>query len=311
MLGLLVVGSVFVVGIGLVVVVFDLMYDQVCQWDVVGMVVVVVDQGQFVYECVEGLCGDVVDIQVDVDILFKIVFNSKVMIVVLLVWLVECGWLCWDDLVICYLLQFCMYDLWVIWNMQVCDLFVYNSGLGLGVGDLMLWFEFNYFICQDIIVGLVYFKLVISFCSGYVYDNFLYVVVGEVVVVVGGKFYDELLCEEVFVLLGMMCCQVGVWLVVQVGNVVQLYWYVYGWLVVEGVDGDISFDLFLMVVGGICCSLCDMICWMQVLFDFILVLDWLGSVQWQVLWIVYMLMLLGECQCYWDNVYVFVYGYGW
>lgn len=38
------------------------------------------------------------------DILFKIVFNSKVMIVVLLVWLVECGWLCWDDLVICYLL---------------------------------------------------------------------------------------------------------------------------------------------------------------------------------------------------------------
>lgn len=36
----------------------------------------------------------------------------------------------------------------------------------------------------------------------------------------------------------------------------------YGWLVVEGVDGDISFDLFLMVVGGICCSLCDMICWM-------------------------------------------------
>lgn len=53
---------------------------------------------------------------------------------------------------------------------------------------------------------MVYFKLVISFCSGYVYDNFLYVVVGEVVVVVGGKFYDELLCEEVFVLLGMMCC---------------------------------------------------------------------------------------------------------
>lgn len=29
----------------------------------------------------------------------------------------------------------------------MCDLFVYNSGLGLGVGDLMLWFEFNYFIC--------------------------------------------------------------------------------------------------------------------------------------------------------------------
>lgn len=195
--------------------------------------------------------------------------------------------------------------------MQVCDLLIYNSGFGLGVGDLMLWLELNVFICVDIIVGLVYLKLVSSFCSCYVYDNLMYVVVGEVVVVVGGKLYDQLMCEQVFELLGMICCQVGVWLVKWVGNVVQLYVWCGDCNVVVNVDGVISLDLFLMVVGGICCLLCDMMCWMQVLFDFMFVFGWLDVEQCCMLWILYMLMVLGECQWCWDNVYFYGYGYGW
>ncbi|REN08536.1 penicillin-binding protein, partial [Mycobacterium tuberculosis] len=57
--------------------------------------------------------------------------------------------------------------------------------------------------------------------SGYAYDNLMYVVAGEVAAAAGGKPYDQLLREEVFVPLGMDRCQVGAWSVTAVGNVAQ------------------------------------------------------------------------------------------
>jgi len=118
--------------------------------------------------------------RIDADTLFKIASNSKAMTAAVLARLVDRGRLAWDDPVIKHLPQFRMHDPWVTEHLQVRDLLIHNSGLGLGAGDLMLWPEPNRFTRADIIAGLAHLKPVTSFRSGYAYDNLMYVVAGEV-----------------------------------------------------------------------------------------------------------------------------------
>ena len=291
---------------------FDRMFDQArTRAALPGLAMAVVEDGRVVYERTAGEriagSGD----PIDPDTLFKIASNSKAMTAALLARLVERGALRWQDPVIRYLPQFRMHDPWVTQQMQVRDLLIHNSGLGLGAGDLMLWPEPNRFTREDIIAGLAHLKPVTSFRSGYAYDNLMYVVAGEVAAAAGGKPYDQLLREEVFVPLGMDRCQVGAWSVTAVGNVAQPHTRKDGRNVVRGAEGDISADLTSMAAGGIRCSLRDMTRWMQVLLDPALVPGWLGTVQRHALWTAHMPMPLGERQRRWDNAHVSAYGYGW
>ena len=159
--------------------------------------------------------------KIDNATLFKIASNSKAMTAALLARLVDRGLLRWDDPVITYLPQFRMHDPWVTQQMQVRDLLIHNSGLGLGAGDLMLWPEPNRFTRADIIAGLQHLKPTHSFRAAYAYDNLLYVVAGEVAAAAGGAPYEELVKRELFQPLGLSRCQVGEWNRVEVGNVAQ------------------------------------------------------------------------------------------
>ena len=291
---------------------FDRMFDQTrTRAALPGLAMAVVEDGRVVYERTAGEriagSGD----PIDPDTLFKIASNSKAMTAALLARLVERGELRWEDPVIRYLPQFRMHDPWVTQQMQVRDLLIHNSGLGLGAGDLMLWPEPNSFTRQDIIAGLAHLRPVTSFRSGYAYDNLMYVVAGEVAAAAGGKPYDQLLREEVFVPLGMDRCQVGAWSVAAVGNVAQPHARKDGRNVVQGADGGSSADLTSMAAGGIRCSLRDMTRWMQVLLDPALAPGWLGTAQRRALWTAHMPMPLGERQRRWDNAHVSAYGYGW
>ncbi len=247
---------------------FDPMFDQARQqYALPGLAMAVVEDGQVVYQRTAGERRSGSGEAIDPDTLFKIASNSKAMTAALLARLVDRGALRWDDPVIKYLPQFRMHDPWVTRQMQVRDLLIHNSGLGLGAGDLMLWPEPNTFTRQDIIAGLAHLKPVTSFRSGYAYDNLMYVVAGEVAAAAGGKPYDQLLREEVFAPLGMDRCQVGAWSVAKVGNVAQPHTRRDGRNVVAQADGDTSPDLPSMAAGGIRCSLKDMTRWMQVLLD--------------------------------------------
>jgi len=143
-----------------------------------GLAMAVVDNGQVVYRHAEGARGD--GGRIDQDTLFKIASNSKAMTAALLARLVQQGKLRWEDPVRRHLPGFRMHDAWVGEQMQVRDLLIHNSGLGLGAGDLMLWPEPNTFTRADIIAGLAHLKPVSSFRSHYAYDNLMYVVAGEV-----------------------------------------------------------------------------------------------------------------------------------
>ncbi|KAG1458919.1 hypothetical protein G6F57_014606 [Rhizopus arrhizus] len=174
-----------------------------------GLAMAVVEQGRVIYRHAEGKRGD--GGRIDEDTLFKIASNSKAMTAALLARLVQQGRLRWDDPVQRHLPEFRMHDAWVGQQMQVRDLLIHNSGLGLGAGDLMLWPEPNTFTRADIIAGLAHLKPVSSFRSHYAYDTLMYVVAGEVAAAAGGKPYDQLMREQVFEPLGMARCQVGAW----------------------------------------------------------------------------------------------------
>jgi len=276
-----------------------------------GIAMAVVDNGQVVFTGTRGERRAGSGEPIDADTLFKIASNSKAMTAAVLARLVDRGLLAWDDPVTKYLPQFRMHDPWVTQHMQVRDLLIHNSGLGLGAGDLMLWPEPNAFTRADIIAGLEHLKPVTSFRSGYAYDNLMYVVAGEVAAAAGGKPYDQLLREEVFSPLGMTRCQAGTWSVAKVGNVAQPHAPREGGNVVVNADTEIAPDLTSMAAGGIRCSLRDMTRWMQVLLDPTRVPGWLSEPQRRALWTAHMPMPLGERQRRWDNAHFSAYGYGW
>lgn len=291
---------------------FDAMLERTVEReDLPGIAMGVVEDGKVVYRRSWGVRGDAAGSRIDPDTLFKIASNSKAMTAALLARLVQQGRLQWDDPVTKYLPQFRMHDPWVTQQIQVRDLLIHNSGLGLGAGDLMLWPEPNHFTRADIIAGLAHLQPVTSFRSGYAYDNLMYVVAGEVAAAAGGKPYDQLMREQVFEPVGLQRCQVGAWSTAAVGNIAQPHVRRAGRNTVVAADGVASADLPSMAAGGIRCSLNDMLRWMEVLLDPERVPGWLDDAQRRQLWTLHMPMPLGERQRRWDNAHFSGYGLGW
>ena len=290
----------------------DRLVDQaMARYDLPGMAVGVIQDGQVVHVATRGqLAVDAPD-TVDADTLFKIASNTKAMTAAVLARLVQAGKLRWDDPVIKHLPQFAMHDPWVTQNMQVRDLLIHNSGLGLGAGDLMLWPEPNQFDRAAIIAGLAHLKPVTSFRAGYAYDNLLYVVAGEVAAAAAGKPFNQLLRQEIFLPLGMTRCQAGDWSPSAVGNVAQPHYRNAGGNVVGRRDGDWEADFPSMAAGGVRCSLGDMLRWSQVLLDPSLVPGWLEADQRRALWTAHMPMPISQRLRDWDNTHFLAYGYGW
>jgi CubicO group peptidase (beta-lactamase class C family) len=290
----------------------DRLVDQtMARYDLPGMAVGVIQDGRVVHLATRGQLAVDAPEMVDADTLFKIASNTKAMTAAVLARLVQAGKLRWDDPVIKHLPQFAMHDPWVTQNMQVRDLLIHNSGLGLGAGDLMLWPEPNQFDRAAIIAGLAHLKPVTSFRAGYAYDNLLYVVAGEVAAAAAGKPFNQLLREEIFTPLGMTRCQAGDWSPSAVGNVAQPHYRNASGNVVGRRDGDWEADFPSMAAGGVRCSLNDMLRWSQVLLDPSLVPGWLEADQRRALWTAHMPMPISTRLRDWDNTHFLAYGYGW
>ena len=290
----------------------DRLVDQtVARYDLPGIAVGVIQDGQVVHVATRGKLSVQGQAAVDGDTLFKIASNTKAMTGAVLARLVQAGTLAWDDPVIKHLPQFAMHDAWVTQHMQVRDLLIHNSGLGLGAGDLMLWPEPNQFDRADIIAGLAHLKPVTSFRAGYAYDNLLYVVAGEVAAAAAGKPFNQLLRQEVFAPLGMDGCQAGDWSPTQVGNVAQPHYRTARGNVLGRVDGDWEADFPSMAAGGVRCSVNDMLRWSQALLDAGNAPGWLDARQRRALWTAHMPMPISQRLRDWDNTHFLAYGYGW
>ena len=291
---------------------FDTAFDAAMQrYQLPGMAVGVVQDGGVVYRRAAGETVAGSGEKIDADTLFKIASNSKAMTAAVLARLVDAGKLKWNDPVTKYLPQFRMHDPWVTQQMQVRDLLIHNSGLGLGAGDLMLWPEPNHFTRQDIIAGLAHLKPTHSFRSHYAYDNLLYVVAGEVAAAAVGESYEVLVRRELFQPLGMNRCQVGEWNRAEVGNVAQPHMRTSAGNRVIRKDGDIVPNITSMAAGGIRCSLNDMLTWMSMWLAPDRQPAWLSAEQRKAVWAAHMPMPVTQRMREWDNSHFSAYGYGW
>ncbi len=290
----------------------EALVDQAMQhYHLPGIAVGVIEDGKVVQRITRGELATGEGAPVDADTVFKIASNTKAMTAAVLARLVQAGKLRWDDPVTKYLPQFRMHDPWVTRNLQVRDLLIHNSGLGLGAGDLMLWPEPNHFDRNDIIAGLAHLKPTGSFRADYAYDNLLYVVAGEVAAAAGGKPYAELVRQEIFEPLGMRRCQVGEWSPVEVGNIARPHYRDGARNVAAAADPARVEDFPSMAAGGIRCSLNDLLRWMQVLLDPAQAPGWLDESQRRALWTAHMPMPISQRQRDWDNSHFSAYGYGW
>lgn len=290
----------------------DRLFDQaMVRYQLPGLAVGVIEDGQVAWVRTAGELEAGGGAPVTPDTLFKIASNTKAMTTAVLARLVDAGKLAWDDPVTRYLPDFRMYDPWVTANIQVRDLLIHNSGLGLGAGDLMLWPEPNAFTRADIVAGLAYLRPTHSFRSHYAYDNLLYVVAGEVAAAAGGKPYEQLVREQVFAPLGMTRCQVGRWRPAEVGNVAQPHMRQDGRNVPVREDGDVVQDLPSTSAGGVRCSVRDMLTWMQAWLQPQRHPGWLSPAQRQALWTLATPMPISARMRDWDGTHLYGYGYGW
>ena len=156
-------------------------------FDVPGIAVAVVKDGQVVLAKGYGVSSLATKAPVDANTLFGIASNTKAFTAAALGLLVDEGKLRWDDKVTDYIPEFKMYDPYVTAEFTVRDLLTHRSGLGLGAGDLMQFPDSADFTAADIIHSLRYFKPASSFRSKFDYDNSLYIVAGEVVARVSGQ----------------------------------------------------------------------------------------------------------------------------
>jgi CubicO group peptidase (beta-lactamase class C family) len=172
-------------------------------FDVPGMAVAVVKDGQVVMAKGYGVSSLKSKAPVDANTLFGIASNTKAFTTAALGLLVDEGKLRWDDKVTKYIPEFKMYDPYATAEFTVRDLLTHRSGLGDHAGDLMRFPDSTNFTLPDVIHNLRYFKPVSSFRSQFAYDNTLYLVAGEVVARIAGRPWTAFVETRLLQPLGM------------------------------------------------------------------------------------------------------------
>jgi CubicO group peptidase (beta-lactamase class C family) len=226
-------------------------------FDVPGISVAVVKDGQVVLAKGYGVSSLATKAPMDANTLVGIASNSKAFTAAALGLLVDEGKLRWDDKVTDYIPEFRMYDPYVTAEFTVRDLLTHRSGLGLGAGDLMMFPDSADFTLKDIIHNLRYFKPVSSFRSKFDYDNNLYLVAGEVVARISGQSWDDFVTVRLLKPLGMSRTATGYARLPDPTNVIDAHGPVDGH--VQVIQRDRS--TLLGPAGGIYSSVNDLSKW--------------------------------------------------
>lgn len=175
------------------------------EWRVPGLAVAVVDDGELVLARGYG----VRDLEtgsreggggaVDEHTLFAIGSTTKAMTAALLGQLVDAGELSWDDPVIDHLPGFRLKDPYATREVTVRDLLTHRAGLGNA--DL-LWYGSDR-TWEEIFAKLALVEPAYSLRDGFVYQNLMYAVAGNVAGRVAGSPWETLVERRLFEPLGM------------------------------------------------------------------------------------------------------------
>ncbi len=227
-------------------------------FDVPGVTVSVVHQGEVVYSRGHGLRQFDLSDAVDEDTLFQIPSVSKAFAAASLALLVDEGKLGWESRVIDLIPEFQMYDPWVTREFTIRDLLTHRSGLPLGAGDL-LFFPAGNSDVGDVIRAMRFLKPASSFRTKYDYDNLLYIIAGEVVARVSALPYADFVERRIFAPLGMDDCRTSASHARGMENRATPH------LLLDGKMQTTAFEEsdFIPAAGGIHCSAEGMTHWMR------------------------------------------------
>jgi CubicO group peptidase (beta-lactamase class C family) len=171
------------------------------QWDIPGLAVSIVHNDEIVFAEGFGVRELGQPGRVDEHTLFGVASITKAITATTLGILVDEGLINWDDPVVDHMPDFRLYDDWATEQLTIRDALTHRSGLGRMIGNRLQFMTAR--DRSELIYRLRYLEPEIPFRSGYVYNNMMYLVAGEVIPAVTGQSWDAFVAERIFSPLGM------------------------------------------------------------------------------------------------------------
>ena len=171
------------------------------QWGIPGLAVAVVHKDEVVFIDGFGIRKLGEPDLVDEHTLFGVASITKAITATAFGILVDEGLVSWDDPVVDHLPDFRLYDDWATEQLTIRDALTNRSGLGRMIGNRLQFMTDR--DRSELIYRLRYLEPEIPFRSGYVYNNMMYLVAGEIIPAVTGQSWDEFVTERIFDPLGM------------------------------------------------------------------------------------------------------------
>ncbi len=174
---------------------FDAFVQQaVADWDVTGLAVAVVKDGDVLFAKGYGIRGLGSAAKVDEHTLFAIGSTTKAMTAAAIGMLVDEGKLDWDDPVTDHLPGFRLYDPFVTREITVRDLLTHRAGLP---NADFLWYGQDS-EADDILFRMRYVEPETSLRSSFTYQNIMYAAAGAVVAELSGMSWDAFIQKRIF-----------------------------------------------------------------------------------------------------------------
>ncbi|MDX1579140.1 MAG: serine hydrolase, partial [Gemmatimonadota bacterium] len=163
-------------------------------WGAPGLAIAVVHGGRVVFERGYGVLELGRPARVDEHTRFAIGSTTKAMTAAAIGLLVDEGALDWDDRVIDHLPGFRLHDPYATREVTIRDLLTHRAGLG---NADFLWYE-QETDADEILRKVRLLEPAYSLRSGFIYQNIMYLVAGEVVEAVSGMPWDVFVTERLF-----------------------------------------------------------------------------------------------------------------
>jgi CubicO group peptidase (beta-lactamase class C family) len=168
-------------------------------WGAPGLAISVVKDGRVIFAKGYGVLERGKPAPVDSQTLFAIGSTTKAMTVAALAMLVDEGKVRWDDPVTKYLPGFQLSDAYTTREVTVRDLVTHRAGLP---NADFLW-AYNDLSSDEIIRRVRYVRPAYSLRSGFIYQNIMYAIAGEVIAAASGMSWSDFLRSRIFQPLGM------------------------------------------------------------------------------------------------------------
>ncbi|MFO1001628.1 MAG: serine hydrolase domain-containing protein [Planctomycetaceae bacterium] len=171
------------------------------EWDVPGLSVAIVKDGQVFFSSGFGVREFGKTEAVDGDTLFAIASNSKAFTAAALAMLDEEGKLKWSDRVQQHLPWLELYDRYVSTELRVDDLLCHRSGLGTFSGDLLWWG--TPYSPEEVLRRARHVSAKGPFRASYGYSNLMYLAAGEVIQKASGQTWQSFIEQRILQPVGM------------------------------------------------------------------------------------------------------------